>query len=184
MANYTTFIDTNYLFEEWGFDKNIDPKILDPLIVKIQDAHIEPVLGTTLFQKLMDDISNDTLSNQYKTLVEDYIMKAMASWVEVYSKSKLNYRPTNKNVAKKSSEYSQASELNEIEAIKNEDRYFAENYTDKITKYICINITLFPEYFNYTNLVTTPPIHNHFIGGMYIGGNRNWDNNDLRHVRY
>lgn len=183
MANYITFIDTEYLFDECGFDKNIDPKILEPIIIKVQDVFIEPVLGTTLFQKLMDDVATDTLANQYKTLLEDYIMKAMASWVEVYSKTKLNYRPTNKNVAKKSSEYSQASDMEEIDSLKAEDRHFAETYTSRITKYIHDNITLFPEHYDYSHLVTVPPINNHFIGGMYIGGKRYWDNNDLRYVR-
>ena len=61
------------------FDGNIDADKLVQFIEVAQDTNIQTYLGTKLYEKLQNDILNDSLGGNYLTLVNTYI-KPMLIW--------------------------------------------------------------------------------------------------------
>ena len=68
-------------WEEYGFaSTNIDAKKLKPIILRVQRQFIEPVLGTTLYNKMIDDAPNFT--GIYATLMEDYLSDTILAYCD------------------------------------------------------------------------------------------------------
>ena len=63
-ANLRQFTDLN---------NNVDSKLLSSAIRESQDIEIQRILGTKLYNKILDDIQNNTLSGDYQTLVVDWV---------------------------------------------------------------------------------------------------------------
>lgn len=67
------FIDRNQLVTRSVVGGNINPDKLMPHVYTAQSKFILPILGTMLYQKLQNDVMNNTLSGVYQTLIDDYI---------------------------------------------------------------------------------------------------------------
>ena len=67
-------------------DGNLDPDKFIQFIEVAQDINIQMHLGTALYDKLQNDIINDTLTGNYLSLVNDYI-KPMLIWYSQKGKS-------------------------------------------------------------------------------------------------
>ena len=148
---------------------NVDEELIHPQIIKAQNLNIERVLGTNLFDVLISEVANGTVSERMITLLEDYIQPALVEWVTYSSILYFNYKITNKAVVKKSSDNSEASSLNEVNFLRQSIRDDAEYYTDRLAKYLCANEVLFPEYIegniNDDDIV---PSKKSFFGGIYL----------------
>jgi len=148
---------------------NVDDELIHPQIIKAQNLNIERVLGTNLFDVLISEVANGTVSERMITLLEDYIQPALVEWVTYSSILYFNYKITNKAVVKKSSDNSEASSLNEVNFLRQSIRDDAEYYTDRLAKYLCANEVLFPEYIegniNDDDIV---PSKKSFFGGIYL----------------
>jgi hypothetical protein len=169
MANYAKFISTDYLYKNTIIDDNVDADLLNKFIVESQDINIQQVLGNALYQKLMDDIvTSTTPSGSYLTLLTNFIQKCQAEWVVYHALPFINYRLTNKSVAKKDSEYSDASDLDEVKYLRQSVRDKAEFYSKMLSDYLCKNESLFPEYTS-DNDHTIRPSRNNYFSGIYLG---------------
>ena len=67
-ANLRQFTDIN---------NNVDSELLKNAIREAQDIELQRVLGTKLYNKILDDIKNNTLSGNYETLVLDWIQNVL-----------------------------------------------------------------------------------------------------------
>ena len=148
---------------------NVDNELIHPQIVKAQNMNIERVLGSDLFNLVLTEIESGVVSARVITLLEDYIQPALVEWVTYTALPYLNYKFTNKSIAKKDSDNSSASDLNEINFLRQDIRDDAEYLSERITKYLEANLTLFPEYHNgNSDCDDIKPTKNNFISGIYI----------------
>lgn len=73
MAN-VLLISSKSLREQTNLSDNITDKFLLPAIKEVQNVHLQQILGTSLFKKLLDLVSEGTISQEenkvYKTLIE------------------------------------------------------------------------------------------------------------------
>jgi len=140
------FISTIYLKENTTIEDNVDDNKLVPFIYASQDTHIQQSLGSTFYNRLKSGIVNNDLNTDEEDILRDYIQPCLAQWAfyEVYPF--LNYKATNKAVSKENSEWSQASELDEIKYMRNSIRDLAEFYLKRLNTFLCDYSTLFPEY--------------------------------------
>lgn len=166
---YSTFITPEYVYRWSIVDDNVDPNLLQTFIIKAQDINIQTAIGNNLYVKLMSDISNNTISGYYQTLVNDYIQKCQLEWTIYHALPYINYRLTNKAVSEKKSDSSDATELKNIQYLREDVRSTAEFLTRRITEYIINNQAQFPEFFFMTpaQLQITPKLNNYF-GGIYL----------------
>lgn len=61
-----------------GFDGNIDNDSINPFIFMAQNSEIKRILGVNLYNKIVSDYENDTLSGNYLAIYNDYVTTILA----------------------------------------------------------------------------------------------------------
>lgn len=56
-----------------GFDGNIDNDTINPFIFMAQNTEIKRVLGVTLYDKIVQDFTDETLTGDYLNIYENYV---------------------------------------------------------------------------------------------------------------
>lgn len=164
------FISESKLKQDSLFNDNIDAKYLSHLINEQQDIVISRLLGKALYEDLQDNIIANTVSADYQTLLNDYIIPCLKYYVMTEAPYFLNYKFQNKNVAQKSSEFSQPADTailkDMMERLSNKAEFYAEN----LKLFLQANSSTYPLYYNYGNGIDAyPPTRTTFTTGMYLG---------------
>jgi len=155
---------------------NLDSEIIHPFITKAQNMNIERVLGTNLFDTVLEQVRVGSLETRIITLLEDYIQPALVEWVTYTALPYYNYKFTNKAVVRKSSENSESSSLNEINYLRNDTRDDAEYLSQRITKFLETNESTYPEYKSGNDdCDDITPVKNNFFSGIYLKNDNNCD---------
>ena len=102
------FITLKELKRKSIFDGNIDADKIIQFIEVAQDTEIQTYLGTKLYDKLQADIIADTLSGNYKTLVDDYINPMLIWYTQAAYIPYAAYQISNGGIYKHNSENSTA----------------------------------------------------------------------------
>ncbi len=129
----------------------VDPNLIRPCIYVAQDMYLQNFLGTNLTNKLKDDVANNTLTDQYATLLNDYVIKLLIWWVMVELYPSLLYKHDNGNLVSRQSEDTTPVTKGEMESLKEKARENARFYTKRMVDYLRFNTNLFPEYTNNTD---------------------------------
>lgn len=58
-------------------NNNVDSKLLKNAVREAQDIEIQRILGTKLYQAILDKIETNTLAGDYQTLVLDWVQNAL-----------------------------------------------------------------------------------------------------------
>ena len=148
---------------------NVDTELIRPHIVKAQNMNIERVLGSNLFNLVLSEIEAGAVSTRIVNLLENYIQPALVEWVTYTALPYLNYKITNKAVLKKSSDNSEASDLTEINFLRQDIRDDAEYLSERMTKFLKTNLTLYTEYnTGNSDIDDIKPVKTSFFSGIYI----------------
>lgn len=130
----------------------LDTDLLSSAIREAQIITITRLLGSKLYDKIIDDVESDTLSGNYKSLVDDYVQDVLiyASYYEALEHIYL--RPRNAGlVVPQGGDNNFAADValydKKRQSVKNKIEYFSERLVD----YLCFNNNLFPEYGQETN---------------------------------
>lgn len=149
---------------------NLDPKLLYPDIKLAQDMYIHPLLGTALYDKILSDINGNSLTGDYKTLVDRYIVDCLIYYVLKDLVTSVSYQIWNKGVVRKSGENTELPSMSELVDISNGYKQKAEWYGERLRNYLRENAaTKFTEYLNPGNGVDSiRPAHNSFSMPVYL----------------
>ncbi len=129
----------------------VDPNLIRPCIYVAQDMYLQNFLGTNLTNKLKDDVTHNTLADQYETLLNEYVIKLLIWWVMVELYPSLLYKHDNGNLVSRQSEDTTPVTKGEMESLKEKARENARFYTKRMVDYLRFNTNLFPEYTNNTD---------------------------------
>lgn len=167
------FLTTTKLKSETTINENVDDKLLTPIIKKVQRLRILELLGTALYNDLMDKINADQdLSGytDYKTLLTDYIQPCMIQYVVCDATPELLFKFMNVGISKKNTD--NASAVSYEEAQKFIERYMAdaEIYQSRLIKYLLAKAnTLFPLYYAVgTDISYIYPKRNSFTSPIFL----------------
>lgn len=127
-------------------DSNTDTKTCTVAIVRTQDNYIEPILGTPLFKKLLEDINNEDVTGIYQTLLDDYVIKYLVPMVEVALAPHINWQIRNKAVGSSSDEDITAGTEQSVYSLTATIRKEAQVYKRRLVGYLCDNSENIPEY--------------------------------------
>jgi len=144
------FIDEQYLKDTSALDENVDIKLLRNVIKEAQDIHITPLLGTSLYNELITQISAGTVTALNRTLLDSYISPCLKNWVMYEGIDVLTFKFMNKSVMKRSSDNAQPIETNDVIRLMSSFRNKAEHYQERAYKYLLENETSYPLYLNQT----------------------------------
>lgn len=125
----------------------LDIDLISSVIREAQIVHITRLLGTKLYDRIIDDVDNGTLTGDYKTLVDDYIQDSLLYWSYYESLETIYLRPRNAGlVVPQGGENNSAADIalydKKRQSVKNKAEYFSERLVD----YLCFNESVYPEY--------------------------------------
>jgi hypothetical protein len=116
MADY--FLDIED-WEEYGFvNTNIDPKKLRPIILRVQQTRIEPILGTTLYNKLCTDLP--TFTGLYLELMEEYVVPLTIAYCDWKYTFHGTSQMTNKTVGHNNDEHITSNSISQNNDLRDE----------------------------------------------------------------
>ena len=150
---------------------NLDAKLIYPEIKIAQDMYIHPLLGTALYDKILSDISGNSLAGDYKTLMDRYIVDCLIHYVLKDLVTSVSYQIWNKGVLRKQGENTELPSMSDLVSISNAYKQKAEWYGERLLKYLKENASeKFPEYLNPGNGIDAiHPAHNSFSMPVYLG---------------
>lgn len=158
------FITRNDLVKYTAVNGNVDTDKFIQFVKVAQDIHIQNYLGSDLFNKISQDIINDTLTGDYLTLVETYIKPMVIHWAMVEYLPFASYSIANKGLFKHSAENASNVDKNEVDFLIEKSRNLAQYYTDRFISYMSFNNNLFPEYYSNSNEDVYPDKNASFEG--------------------
>ena len=140
------FITLKELKRKSIFDGNIDADKIIQFIEVAQDTEIQTYLGTKLYEKLQSDIISNSLTGNYKTLVDDYIKPMLIWYTQAAYIPYAAYQISNGGIYKHNSENATAVDQSEINALASHATETAEFYTQRFMDHMNYNSNLYPEY--------------------------------------
>jgi len=67
-----------------GFDGNIDNDTINPFIFMAQNSDIKRILGTELYNKIVNDYENETLTGSYLEIYNEFVATILAYYTCSY----------------------------------------------------------------------------------------------------
>lgn len=125
----------------------LDVDLISSVIREAQIIHITRILGSKLYDKIISDVDNNTLTGNYQSLVDEYVQDSLLYWAYYESLETIYLRPRNAGLVKPTGgENNIDADLalydKKRQSVKNKAEYFSERLVD----YLCFNSNLFPEY--------------------------------------
>lgn len=125
---------------------NVDSKLLVNAIREAQDIELQRILGTLLYNKIIDDVANSTLTGAYQTLVDDYVQNFLLYAVYYNTLESIYLRPRNNGLlipnGGENSDTADRSMYNvKRQSVKNKSEFYAE----KLSQYLIENQNTYPE---------------------------------------
>jgi hypothetical protein len=148
---YPLFISPEDLVKRTAINGNVDRDQMIQFIKIAQDIHVQALLGTALYNRLKDDVLNNTLAGNYETLLEDYVQDVLVHYSMTEILPFLAYKVSNGGVFKKQSENSEGIEKSELEYLIQRERDIAEHYGRRLVSYLTFYGSLTPEYYENQN---------------------------------
>jgi hypothetical protein len=163
------FITTDYYKSNTVTSDQVGDKVLSATIADAQSMYIEPLLGTRLYEALKTKIIGGTLTGDYLTLMNDYVVITLLKWVEHDLFYMNNYKNRNKGVSTKNSENATTVSFNELNFLMEKAERKANFYGMKLVDYLICNSNLFPEYCESDEGGEIAPVRSAAKTGMYLG---------------
>ena len=164
MSAQILMISENKLKNSTAINMNVSVDLLLPYIRQSQKLYIEPRLGTELYEKIKTDISNNTLTGVYKTLVDDYIADALVNYAFYHCGPFLRFRVENGNIYSKNSETGTALSTEEAQHLREEILNTAQYYDKRLEQHLHNNQSNFPELTQNTGEEISPKSQVYYSG--------------------
>jgi hypothetical protein len=171
MATVTYLVLPSVVKERMSLHDNVDDKLIYPEILAVQDLYIMPLLGSTLFNKILSDIDAGTLTGDYKDLMDNYIVQCICNYVMSELPEGLNYQYWNKGVSQKTVDNATQPTMSEMYQIVAKYKSRAEFYARKARLYLVQNSpAMFPEYRTFVSGVDVVyPDSESYSSPIYLG---------------
>lgn len=145
MAN-VFFISEEVLKTKTAINDNVDSGELRYCIEVAQQINIQETLGQPLYQKLMSDVLSNTLSGNYKKLMDDYIVPSLVAWAYYHALDNFFVKFMNAGLVQNSNEQGSKIDHRTFQYLKNNAKSIAEFYDQNTRRYLCAFAYLYPEY--------------------------------------
>ena len=122
-----------------------DENLIKQAIVVAQDSRIESQIGTDLMEKVKADSAAGTITGDYLTLRDSYMVKAITWWAYVELLGNLYIRVDNGGLFMRNSADGTQITVDEFARFRQAGEAKAITYTDKLVRYLSADPNLFPE---------------------------------------
>ena len=147
----TLIISEEKLREFTDINDNLDSKLLMNAVREAQDIYLQRLTGTSLYEYILAQIDANTLSGEYKTLVDEYIIDTLVHYAMVEALPFLAYSIGNTGITKNlNSEQGASPAKNEIDYLLQKELATAQFYSERLVTYLIAQNTLYPQYLQTT----------------------------------
>jgi hypothetical protein len=159
--------------EKAVLSEDINSLIIKKTLQIAQSIRIQSLLGTKLYNKILELVSNNTIGDvgnvNYKTLLDNYIINVIQ--FEGYYKLLLHLQAqvTDKGPQSRSGEFSVPIEMSGLKLLRAESKNDAEFYGNLLVTFIRDNSNDYPEYCDTTEGINSSKTA--FFSGIYFDSN-------------
>lgn len=152
-------------------NNNVDDMYLLPSIEIAQDAGLQPLLGTKLYNKLMDLVEDSSITGatEYKYLLDEYITPYLINKATADIIIPLSYKMRNQGVVQQTSEYTYSPSLKDTQYVIQNYENKANFYGNRLSDYLKANRNKFPEYCSLDSSADMPSDSGAYKTGIYLG---------------
>ncbi len=152
-------------------NNNVDSMYILPAIEFAQDAGLQPLIGTKLYNKLMDLVENGSIVNEpdYKFLLDEYITPYLVNKVTADIQIPLNYKLRNQGVVQNSADNTILPTMKDLQYVIQNYEYKAIFYGNRLSDYLFVNTTKFPEYYTVDTLADMHSNKNAYKTNIFLG---------------
>lgn len=143
---YASLITDEDLISGTPLGGNIDIDKYRSVIKEVQVFVVENLLGTKLYNKILDDFQADTLTGLYATLHTDYLVPIIVHSVAADYIEMAGVSVNNAGIFRRTPEGTEPASPDEITRLAEKSRTKASTYIERMINYLCDNQGLIPEY--------------------------------------
>ena len=151
MANKILLISEDTLKKQSSLGANLDGVYLYPSICLAQDLDLTNIIGPALVNKLCEMIESNTLTDNYKYLLDVYIAPYLVWAVSANIVPLINYKFQNAGVSINNDTQRSTLDVNYSKSLQRQLENYADAYATKMKHYLVHNTDKFPEYTQYIN---------------------------------
>ena len=163
------FISVNTLKENTTINFAVEDKLLENSIIDAQHIDIEAILGTQLYLKIKSGVTNDNLSGDYKTLMDDYLHPTLIKAAEKRALIYIFAKIREKGVVQNDDVGNTAVDITILNKIRKEILSDFAYYSNRMKDYIGNNTSSFPEYSENSGSDVNPDNSDSYFTGFYLG---------------
>lgn len=141
------FLITTDELKEFGFmDGNVQDELIAPTLRRVQDHLLIGLIGSSLFNYLLNAVNNDSLNANDEILLNDYIKQVLISGVDLKIINPLTYQTKNSGIQYQTNQaVITPSKLDKQELIDEYQQYY-DTYAQRLINYLRDNKALYPSY--------------------------------------
>ena len=152
-------------------NNNVDGMYILPAIEYAQDAGLQPIIGTKLYNKLMDLVSDGSIqqTTDYKVLLDEYVTPYLLNKVTADIQIPLNYKLRNQGVVQNQTENTIVPTMKDLQYVIQNYEYKAVFYGNRLSDYLMANKSKFPEYSKVDSAADMHSNPNSYKTNIYLG---------------
>jgi hypothetical protein len=159
----TLFISENKLKNFTDLNNSVDPDLLKNAVREAQDINIQRMLGYNLYQKMITDVNNNTLTGYYLTLMNEYLQDTLLYWSYYEALESIWLRPRNNGLLiPNGGVEASAVDSNTYDKKRQSVKNKAEWYAERMVGWLIDNETQFPEFGTETGMEIYPDQRSQF----------------------
>ena len=152
-------------------NNNVDGMYILPAIDYAQDAGLQPIIGTKLYNKLMDLVADGSIQQEtdYKVLLDEYVTPYLLNKVTADIQIPLNYKLRNQGVVQNQTENTIVPTMKDLQYVIQNYEYKAIFYGNRLSDYLMANKSKFPEYSKVDSSADMHSNPNSYKTNIYLG---------------
>lgn len=152
-------------------NNNVDGMYLLPAIEFAQDSGLQPIIGTKLYNKLMDLVESGEITGatDYKYLLDEYVTQYLVNKVTADIQIPLSYKLKNQGVVQTTGENTFTPSMKDLQYVINHYQMQADFYANRLSDYLCANNKKYPEYKSCDSCADMPAKKGAYNTGIFLG---------------
>lgn len=152
-------------------NNNVDSMYLLPAIEYAQDAGLQPIIGTQLYNKLQDLVADGSITGEteYKLLLDEYITPYLINKVTADIQLPLAYKLRNQGVVQNVNENTIQTPIKDVQYLIEFYENKAKFYANRLSDFLIANSTNYPEYNSVNSCADMPSDKHAYKTNLYLG---------------
>ena len=164
-------ISAKTLKENSVINNNVDEMYLLPAIEYAQDAGLQPLLGTKLYNRLMDLVESRRILQEedYKLLLDEYVTPYLLNKVTADIQIPLAFKVRNQGVVQQTGDNTYTPSMHDLQYVIQNYENKATFYSKRLSDYLCANRSKYPEYCKIDSSADMHSNRNAYNTSIYLG---------------